>query len=428
MPRYSLLTVFDRVRTLAGVEPSEPDGRAALTGVRVVDLTQFEAGTSCTEALAWLGAEVIKVEEPTQGDQGRRASSEIPGADSFYFLLLNANKRSVTCNLKHPRGRELLCRLIQQADVFIENFGPGVIERLGFGYDEVRRINPRIIYAQIKGFAPGGPYEKFLAFDMIAQAVGGAMSTTGEPGGRPLKPGPTIGDTGTGLHTAIGILAALYQRQFTGRGQRIEVAMQEAVINFGRIAYATQLLWNMPAPRVGNRGVMGTNAPSEAYPCKGGGPNDYCYIYTTRAGNHHWERLLHVIGRDDLLDDPRFATNQDRFAHKDEVDAVLMPWVAQRTKCEVMETLGNAGIPAGAVFDTNELINDPFLRTRGMFCTVDHPVRGKVTMPGWPVKMSASHVPVVAAPLLGQDNQQVYTELLGCTPEQLEALHAEEVI
>lgn len=411
------------------MQPSEPNpGRPALAGVRVVDLTQFEAGTSCTETLAWLGAEVIKVEEPKHGDQGRSASSELPGADSFYFLLLNANKRSVTCNLKRARGRELLCRLIKKADVFIENFGPGVIERLGFGYDEVRRVNPRIIYAQIKGFAHGSPYESFLAFDMIAQATGGAMSTTGEADGRPLKPGPTIGDTGTGLHMAIGILAALYQRQSTGHGQRIEVAMQEAVINFSRIAYATQLLWNKPAPRVGNRGVLGTNAPSEAYPCKGGGPNDYCYVYTTRAGNHHWERLLRVIGRDDLLDDPRFANNRDRYANKDAVDEVLKPWIAERDKREVMDTLGKAGIPAGAVFDTNELLNDRFLRDRGAFGTVDHPMRGQVTIPGWPVKMSDSNVPLASAPLLGQDNSQVYAELLGCTPEQLDALRADEAI
>jgi formyl-CoA transferase len=410
------------------VEPSEPDGRAALAGVRVVDLTQFEAGTSCTETLAWLGAEVIKVEEPKRGDQGRSASSERPGTDSFYFLLLNANKRSVTCNLKDPRGRNLLRRLIEHADVFIENFGPGTIERLGFDYDTVSRVNPGIIYAQIKGFASGSPYEQFLAFDMIAQAVGGAMSTTGEADGRPLKPGPTIGDTGTGLHAAIGILAALYQRKATGRGQRIEVAMQEAVINFCRIAYSSQLMWDAPAPRVGNRGVLGTNAPSEAYACKGGGPNDYCYIYTTRAGNHHWERLLQVIGRSDLLGDPRFTDNRDRFANKEALDQVIGPWVAQHTKREVMEILGRAGVPAGAVFDTSELINDAFLRERGMFATVNHPERGEVVMPGWPVRMSDSCVPVTAAPLLGQDTAQVYGQLLGCTPAELEALRAEEVI
>jgi formyl-CoA transferase len=410
------------------VEPSELNGRPALDGIRVVDLTQFEAGTSCTETLAWLGADVIKVEEPTLGDQGRVASSEQPGVDSYYFLLLNANKRSVTCNLKHPRGRELLCGLIEHADVFIENYGPGVIERLGFGYDEVKRVNPRIIYAQIKGFAPDSPYGNFLAFDMIAQSVGGALSTTGEPDGRPLKPGPTIGDTGTGLHMAIGILAALLQRQATGRGQRIEVAMQEAVINFCRIAYASQLLWDKPAPRIGNRSVLGTNAPSEAYPCKGGGPNDYCYIYTTRAGNHQWQRLLQVIGREDLLEDPRFVTNKDRFANRDELDEVLKPWIAERTKVEVMQTLGQAGVPAGAVFDTSELISDPYLRKRGMFANIQHPIRGEVTMPGWPVKMSESHVPVASAPLLGQNNADVYGELLGCTSEQLDALRAEQVI
>jgi formyl-CoA transferase len=204
--------------------------------------------------------------------------------------------------------------------------------------------------------------------------------------------------------------------------------MQEAVINFGRIAYASQLLWNKPAPRVGNRGVLGTNAPSEAYPCKGGGPNDYCYVYTTRAGNHHWERLLHVIGRDDLLDDPRFATNQARSANQDALDEVLMPWIAQRTKQEVMQTLGNAGIPAGAVFDTSELLNDPFLRQNEMFGTIDHPVRGKVTIPGWPVRMSESKVPLKSAPLLGQDNEQIYGELLGCSPDEVKTLRAEEVI
>ncbi len=410
------------------MQPSESTSAPALAGVRVIDLTQFEAGTSCTETLAWLGAEVIKVEEPKRGDQGRGASSERPGVDSYYFLLLNANKRSVTCNLKDPRGREILCRLLEQADVFIENFSPGTIERLGFSYDEVSRVNPRIIYAQIKGFPSGSPYEQYLAFDMIAQAVGGAMSTTGEADGRPLKPGPTIGDTGTGLHTAIGILGALYQRERTGRGQHIEVAMQEAVINFCRIAYSSQLMWGTPAPRVGNRGVLGTNAPSEAYPCTGGGPNDYCYIYTTRAGNHHWERLLRVIGREDLLKDPRFADNKDRSANKDEVDEIIKPWVADRTKREVMETLGKAGIPAGAVFDTNELINDPHLQAHGMFPLIQHPVRGELRMPGWPVKMSDSCVPVVAAPLLGQDNAQVYGQLLGYAPEQVDALRTQEVI
>jgi formyl-CoA transferase len=402
--------------------------KPALAGVKVIDLTQFEAGTSCTETLAWLGADVIKVEEPTQGDQGRRASTEQRGLDSYYFLLLNANKRSVTCNLKDERGRALLRGMLDKADVFIENFGPGVIERLGFGYEDVHQINPGIVYAQVKGFAPDGPYTNFLAFDMIAQSVGGALSTTGDPDQRPIKPGPTIGDTGTGLHVAIGILAALYQRQFTGRGQRIEVAMQDAVINFCRIAYASQALWGKAAPRVGNRSVLGTSAPSDVYRCKGDGPNDYCYIYTSRAGNHQWQRLLKAIGRDDLLDDPRFATPEDRIRHERDVDDLLTPWVRERTKTEVMETLGQAGVPAGAVFDTNELLHDPHLRKRGTFATVQHPVRGDFTMPAWPVKMSDSEVTVTSAPLLGQHNEEVYAELLGCTPQEVAELGEEGVI
>jgi formyl-CoA transferase len=400
----------------------------ALAGVTVIDLTQFEAGTSCTETLAWLGAEVIKIEEPTRGDQGRHASTERPGVDSYYFMLLNANKLSVTCNLKIEKGRELLRKMIERGDVFVENFGPGVVERLGFGYEVVREINPRIIYAQIKGFAPNGPYGKFPSFDMIGQAVGGSLATTGEKGGRPIKPGPTIADTGTGLHTAIGILAALYQRQLTGQGQRIEVAMQEAVINFGRIAYGALAQWGQVPPRNGNQSVLGTSAPSEVYACKGGGPNDYCYIYTTRAGNHQWERLCRVIGQEALIDDPRFKQPQDRFKHRDALDAIISAWTSTRDKRDVMERLGSAGVPAGAVFDIDELLNDPFLRKRGMFVRVEHPVRGEFTMPGWPVKMSDSEVPVTTAPLLGQHNEKIYGEWFGYTPEEVRRLREEKAI
>ena len=403
-------------------------GKPALDGVKVIDLTHFEAGTAATETLAWLGAEVIKVEIPGRGEQGRSASTDKPGVDSYYFMMLNANKRSITCNLKSERGREILRAMIAKADVFIENFAPGAIERLGFGYEEVRAINPAMVYAQVKGFAPGSPYEKFLSFDMIGQATGGVMSVTGEPDGRPLKPGVTLGDTGTGLHCAIGILAALYQRRTTGQGQRVQVAMQDAMVNYCRIAYATQALYGKAAERKGNQVVLGTTAPSEAYKCKGDGPNDYCYIYSTRANNSHWERLLEAIGRQDLLDDPRFATPQGRADHIEEVDGILGPWVAERGKREVMETLGAAGVPAGAVFDTMELSQDPSMRAREIFVTVHHPVRGELTMPGWPVKMSASYVPVTAAPLLGADNEAVYGAWLDYTPQQLAALKEDGVI
>jgi formyl-CoA transferase len=410
------------------MNPSEDGTNAALAGVKILDLAQFEAGTSCTEALAWLGADVIKVEEPTKGDQGRGASTDQAGVDSYYFMLLNANKRSVTCNLKHESGRALFRGLVEHADVIVENYALGVIERLGFGWEELQKINPRVIFAQIKGFAPDGPYAKFLSFDNIAQAAGGGLSITGEREGRPLRPGMTIGDTGTGLHCAIGILAALYQRKATGRGQRIEIAMQEAVINFSRIAYASQLLWGKAAPRVGNQSVLGTSSPSECYRCKGDGPNDYCYVYTTRAGNHHWDRLLEAIGRPELKNDARFSTPEMRWENRTEVDKLIGDWTIGRDKVEVMKILGAAGVPAGAVYDTNELMNDAHLRKRGMFTTVQHPVRGDVVMPGWPVKMSDTRVKVTSSPLLGADNEDIYGDWLGCTKDQIAQLKKDKAI
>jgi formyl-CoA transferase len=401
-------------------------GKTALEGIRVLDLSQFEAGTSCTETLAWMGADVIKVEEPKHGDQGRVQDRN--GVDSPYFILLNANKRSITCNLKSEQGSALFRKLLESADVVIENFAPGVIERLGFGWDEIHKINPRAVFAQIKGFAQDGPYANFLSFDMIAQAVGGAMSITGDADGRPLRPGVTIGDTGTGLHCAIGILGALMQREVTGRGQRVQVAMQEAVINFSRIAFATQAMTNKPAPRTGNQSVLATSAPSESYKCKGDGPNDYCFIYISRAPSEQWNRLLKVIGREDLRDDARFTTPRARWQNCAAVDALVGEWVAKHDKREVMQLLGEAAVPAGAVFDTEELQNDEHLRKRGMFVTVDHPARGPFTMPGFPVRMSETAVPVTSAPLLGQHNQEVYAELLGYTPEQLAALREQQAI
>ena len=400
---------------------------AALDGIRVVDLTQFEAGTSCTETLAWMGADVIKVEPPGKGEQGRTAH-DANGTDSHYFMLLNANKRSVTCNLKSDEGRALLTRLIAQSDVFIENYAPGVIERLGFGYDVVRAINPRIIYAQIKGFAPDGPFSKYLSFDPIAQAAGGGLSITGEETGRPLKPGLNVGDTGAGLHCTIGILGALFQRHATNAGQRIEVSMQDAVINFSRIAYAAQALFGKPAPRAGNQSIIAGTSPSEVYPCKGGGPNDYCYVYTTRAGNHQWHSLLAVIGREDLKDDPRFETPRLRQQNSAAVDEVMSAWTRNYDKHTVMRMLGDAGVPASAIFDTVELSADPDLRRRGTFVNVNHPIRGDFVMPGFIVKMSDSHVPVRASPVLAADNQAVWGDLLGVSADELAELQRRKVI
>lgn len=404
------------------------NGQTALAGIRVLDLTQFEAGTSATETLAWLGADVVKVENPVGGEQGRNASTDMPGVDSYYFMLLNANKRSVTLNLKEERGKEMLRNMIPQADIFIENFGPGVIERLGFSYEEVSALNPRIIYAQVKGFGRGSPFENYLSFDMIGQATGGVMSITGEPDGRPIKPGVTLGDTGTGLHCAIGILGALHQRHTTGRGQRVEVAMQDAMVNYCRIAYAAQALHGRACARMGNQVVLGTNAPSDLFKCKGDGPNDYCYIYTSRANSVQWSRLLKVIGREDALTDPRFASPQSRVKCVDEINAMIAPWVAQYDKHEVMRIFGEAGVPCGAVLDTMELWSDPSLREREIFVTVDHPARGEFVMPGWPVKLSDTNVKVEAAPLLGAHNAEVYGEWLGLSEGQVSDLKAQGVI
>lgn len=391
----------------------------ALSGLKVVDLTQYEAGTSCTESLAWLGADICKV-EPQGGENGRFASTERGDLDSFYFIIMNANKRSMVCDLKSPRGKAVVTRLLAKADVMIENMSPGGIERLGFGYEDVKKINPRLIYAQIKGFAPESPYGKYLSFDMIAQAVGGGFAITGVEGGPPLRPGPHVGDTGAGLHCVIGILAALNQRNRTGRGQRIEVTMQDSVINFNRIVFAGQLMMGKPVPRTGNQSSLGAAAPSELYRCKGGGPNDWIMVYSTRAGNWHWQRLLKLMGREDLAQDPRFASPKLRVQNAAVVDKLVGDWCAQYTKKEAMELMQNAGVPAGAVFDTQELMDDPHLRKRGMFEEIEHPTRGKFYVPGWPVKMSESRVPAKTAPLLGQHTAELLREWLGMSQQEID--------
>jgi formyl-CoA transferase len=401
--------------------------QAALAGIRVIDLTQFEAGTTCTESLAWLGADVIKVEPPGRGEPGRTLMAQPGEGDAWYFLLLNANKRSVSLNLKDERGKAILRELIKQGDVFVENFAPGAIERLGFDYDEVRALNPRIVYAQVKGYAPDGPFGSFLSFDMVAQAAGGSYSITGEPGGRPLKPGPNAGDTGTGMLLALGITAALFQRQATGEGQRIEVAMQEAVINYCRVSYTSYLSAGKPAGRSGAISTSTPRVPGGLFPCKGGGENDLCYIYPT-TGSQSWERLLKVIGREELIDDPRYATPEARLERMDEVNGIVAAWTRQRDKHEVMELVGAAGVPAGAIMDTADLATDPHLRKREMFVELEHPVRGPFVMPGWPVKMSGSDVPVQVAPLLGEHNEEVLGELLGYSAEQVAALREENVL
>jgi formyl-CoA transferase len=395
----------------------------ALDGVVVVDLTQYEAGPSCTEMLAWLGAEVIKI-EPPGGEPARRLLSERPDLDAWFFLLLNANKKSVTLDLKQPRGRELFERLLQGADVLIENLSPGAIERLGFDDETLRRLNPRLVVASIKGFGNTGPYADYKSFEWIAQAMGGVMSLTGEPGGAPLRCEAGLGDTGAGLHCAIGILAALVQRQTTGVGQRIEVAQRDAVINLTRIHFRQYYATGETEPRHGNRSPAA--APSNLYRCQPFGPNDYVFIHCGTL--EMWRGLARVIGRPELGDDPRFVDRQGRAAHAEELDLVVEAWTGKRTKHEAMEMLAAAGVPIGAVMDAGEVLTDPSLVERGMVVPIEHPTRGRFMMPGNPVQLSDSPTTVTRAPLLGEHNAEVYGGRLGCTPDELRALEHAKVI
>ena len=405
-----------------------------LAGVRVLDLTQFEAGPSCTEALAWLGAEVVKVENPQGGEAGRSLLGRQSGPgqsqnqDSWYFLLFNANKKSITVNLKSERGLDLVKNMAKRADVMVENFAPGAIERLGLGYDVVHAVNPSIVYAQVKGFGTGGPYENNLAFDMIAQATGGVMSITGEPDGPPLKPGATLGDTGTGMLLAISILAALYRRRDTGQGERIEIAMQDAMLQYIRVALSNQATYGAAAKRNGSKVISGFAVPSGIYPCKPGGPNDYLYVYTSRTNPVHWQRLLEVIGRKDLIGDPRFDTAAARLKHEPEVDAMIAAWTRQHDKREAMRVLGGAGVPAGAIFDTMELTEEADFERRGIMQTMEHPIAGPFKMPGWPVRLGGRTPDVKPSPLLGQHTSEVLSEWLGLHADQIDQLGKDKII
>jgi crotonobetainyl-CoA:carnitine CoA-transferase CaiB-like acyl-CoA transferase len=397
------------------------DGNAVppncLAGIKVLDLTQFEAGTSCTEALAWMGAEVVKV-EPPGGEAGRRGVR-----DPYYFMAYNANKKSITVNLKSERGLALVKDMAKQADVFAENFSPGAVERLGLGYDVVSALNPRIIYAQVKGFGTGSPYEKGLCFDPIAQACGGAMSITGERDGRPIKPGPTIGDTGTGMLLAFSIVSALYQRAQTGKGRRLQAAMQDSVMHYSRGMFIRQAQTGEAAQRQPASG----NAPHGTYPCKPGGPNDYVYLLTSRANPEHWPRLLKLIGREDLIGDPRYDTGAARVEHEAEVDELIATWTRERTKQEAMAAISGAGVPAGAVFDSMELTNEPSFAKRGILQTVRHG-DWQMTMPTWPVRFDGAPPPINPAPQLGEHTTEVFREWLGLSTSEVETLRQEEVV
>ena len=390
----------------------------ALTGIGVVDLTNNQAGPSCGQLLAWLGADVVKVEEPGKGDPARNVLRDRADADSLFYLSFNANKRSLTLNLKHPRGKEVFRKLLARGDVLLENFGPGVIERLGFGWEAVHALNPRLVFASIKGFGSHGPYSDYKSYEPIAQAMGGAMSVTGFPDGPPTYTWPSIGDSGTGMHAVIGILAALMQRHATGEGQRVEISMQDAVVNLLRVSLRDHQRLGRPMERTGNQ--LGAGVPGTTYRCHPGGPNDYVFIFVQPQ---MWHPLLKAMGRDDLIGDPRYETGEARWRHKAEVDALVEAWTSERSKHDVMRILAGAGVPCGACLDTGEVLADPHLRAREMIVEVEHPVRGRYVTVGNPIKLSASPTTIGPSPLLGQHRHEILREL-GYGDADIEALGA----
>ncbi|MFF7282401.1 formyl-CoA transferase, partial [Streptomyces griseorubiginosus] len=386
----------------------------ALDGVRVLDMTHVQSGPSATQLLAWLGADVVKVEAPG-GDVTRGQLRDVPGADSLYFTMLNCNKRSITLNTKTERGREILTALIRGADVLVENFAPGAVDRMGFTWERIREINPRMVYASIKGFGDG-PYTAFKAYEVVAQAMGGSMATTGFPDGPPMATGAQIGDSGTGIHAVAGILAALLQRERTGRGQRVNVAMQHAVLNLCRVKLRDQQrlahgpLAEYPnedfgdeVPRSGN--ASGGGQPGWAVRCAPGGPNDYVYVIVQPVG---WAPLAALIGRPELAEDPEWATPQARLPKLAKMFQLIEEWTATLPKWQVLEQLNRHNIPCGPILSTREIIEDRSLADNDMIVEVEHPQRGAFTTVGNPLKLSDSPTTITTPPLLGQHNEEIY--------------------
>jgi formyl-CoA transferase len=393
----------------------------ALDGMRVLDFTQYEAGPSCCQYLAWLGADVVKV-EPPKGEPGRATAAS--GGKAQYFENYNANKRSVVVDVSTDAGRDLVRRLVTGFDVFVENQGPRVMEKLGLDPPSLQAVKPSLIYARIKGYGLSGPYADYRSFDMLAQAAAGLFSLTGAPDGPPMRPGGTFGDTATGAHTAMAILAAYVQHQRTGEGQVIEMSMHEVMTMFIRTTGVRG--WDLdgePAPRVGNK--LG-GAPSDMYPCAPFGPNDYVYVMAGTV--RMWESLCKVLDRLELLEDERFATGSSREKHAALLYDEVAAWCRTKTKHEAMAVLADAGIAAAAVMDTQDVFHDPHLQARGFVQEVPHPVHGTVLLLDKPFRLEKSDVPLQAAPVLGADTDSVLASELGLTADDLAALRTDGVI
>ena len=411
----------------------------ALDGVRILDFTHVQSGPTCTQLLAWFGADVIKVERPGIGDITRGQLRDIPNVDSLYFTMLNHNKRSITLDTKNPKGKEVLEAMVKHCDVLVENFAPGVLDRMGFGWARIQQLNPRMIVASVKGFGPG-PYEDCKVYENVAQCAGGAASTTGFDDGPPLVTGAQIGDSGTGLHLALGIVAALYQRNTTGRGQKVLAAMQDGVLNLCRVKLRDQQrlahgpLKEFPqypdgkfgeaVPRAGN--ASGGGQPGWILKCKGWekDPNAYIYFITQAPV---WDKICKVIGKEAWITHPDYATPEARLPRLMAIFGTIEEWTTTKTKFEAMDILNEYDIPCGPILSMKELAEEPSLRQTGTIVEVDHPKRGKYLTVGNPIKMSDSPSDVTRSPLLGEHTEEVLAEL-GYNLGQIAEMRVEKAI
>jgi formyl-CoA transferase len=422
---------------------TKPYGQAgkALDGVRILDFTHVQSGPTCTQLLAWLGADVIKVERPGVGDITRGQLVDVKGADSLYFTMLNHNKRSITIDSKHPRGKAILERLIKHCDVLVENFAPGALDRMGLTWEHIHATNPRMIVASVKGFGPG-PYEDCKVYENVAQCTGGSASTTGFRDGPPLVTGAQIGDSGTGLHLALGIVAALYQRNSTGRGQKVLCAMQDGVLNLCRVKlrdqqrlkagplseysqYGEGIEFGDSVPRAGND--SGGGQPGWILKCKGWetDPNAYIYFITQAPV---WESICEVIGEPTWKTDPEYATPRARLPKLKSIFARIEDWTMSKDKFEAMDILNKYDIPCGPILSMKELAEDQSLRETGTVVEVDHPKRGKYLSVGNPIKLSDSVSEVKRSPLLGEHTEEILTRVLGYSASEVADITASGAI
>jgi formyl-CoA transferase len=422
---------------------TKPWGQAgkALEGVRILDFTHVQSGPTCTQLLGYMGADVIKVERPGAGDITRGQLRDVPNADSLYFTMLNGNKRSITIDSKNPKGREILDRLIKQCDVLVENFAPGALDRMGLTWEHIHKLNPRMIVASVKGFGPG-PYEDCKVYENVAQCAGGSASTTGFRDGPPLVTGAQIGDSGTGLHLAFGIVCALYQRNRTGRGQRVLAAMQDGVLNLCRVKLRDQqrlrhgplaeysqhgegVPFGEAVPRAGND--SGGGQPGWILKCKGweSDPDAYVYFITQAPV---WEKICDLIGKPEWKTDPDYATPKARLPRLRHIFNTIEEWTVTKTKFEVMDTCNPLDIPVGPILSMKEIAEEPSLRATGTVVEVEHPTRGPYLTVGNPVKMSDSVTEVQRSPLLGEHTEEILTKVLGYSAKELAEIKASGAI